>query len=129
MLQDTRRGSPFRRPQTAFDVLHFCVEDAVVNPLMDTLYVFYYPICSSEDQLIFKVTSELNSDSESSTQSFFKVKDIIWHGMIVAAQACLGETYKQHTISSKLKYLSDALQILLMHKDGSKEELVVLAFL
>ena len=127
--RDSRQGSSFLSVSEAKDVVQACVEDAVVNPLMDNLYLFFFPLCHNEDQTILAFC-ESRGEMSDAGEIFAQFQDSTWNKVLSAATASIEQGFQQRTFSSKLRSMTEALQILLLHERArANEEVLVNAFL
>ena len=128
--KDSRQGSSFLSVTEARDVVSACVEDAVVNPLMDNLYLFFHPICQVEDRAIVTFCDSVAGENDFAAEVFQQFQDGTWSRIMQAATAAIDQGFQQRTVSSKLRSMTEALQIVLLHERArANEEVLVNAYL
>jgi len=103
-VQDSRRGGDLGKTSDAIEVVQSCVEDAVLDPLVDTIFLIYSPLCSDEDKFIFNACVE----AKSRIRAFMKEPEFELNASLEA----LEKAWLSRTPSSKMKHFVVALSLI-----------------
>jgi len=120
-IQDSRRGGKLTKTSDPVALVQSCVEDAVLDPLLDTLYLIYLPLCSKEDKMILQAC-EVDKNKWAFAYPLESTSEM--HQALL----CIRELYEARTPTSKMKYLNDAFSFVMSEAETIIERRHVATF-